>query len=196
MLKKVKHFHNSVIGLNFDFLSLNLIGFTLYGCFNIFLFWVDSIQARCWSFDSNVRNKQTNHNILKRMILFKQWKISSRKSIMQNTPGEFFRWRLLMSFFPSTPSLPPPSPFFRSAKAPNKQECFQNKDISVLYLRAGQPEGVQRVPCHPARYRHLHRGRPHPRCRQRHHMARHALLLLLCQTGDHNHKVGYKNLIY
>jgi len=34
----------SVIGLNFDFLSLNLIGFTLYGCFNISLFWVDSIQ--------------------------------------------------------------------------------------------------------------------------------------------------------
>ena len=36
----------SVIGLNFDFLSLNLIGFTLYGCFNVALFWVDSIQAR------------------------------------------------------------------------------------------------------------------------------------------------------
>ena len=35
----------SVIGLNFDFLSLNLIGFTLYGCFNVFLFWVDSIQV-------------------------------------------------------------------------------------------------------------------------------------------------------
>jgi len=34
----------SVIGLNFDFLSLNLVGFTLYGCFNIFLFWVGSIQ--------------------------------------------------------------------------------------------------------------------------------------------------------
>jgi len=34
----------SVIGLNFDFLSLNLVGFTLYGCFNISLFWVDSIQ--------------------------------------------------------------------------------------------------------------------------------------------------------
>ena len=35
----------SVIGLNFDFLSLNLVGFTLYGCFNIFLFWVGSIQV-------------------------------------------------------------------------------------------------------------------------------------------------------
>merc|ERR1712004_25594 len=35
----------SVIGLNFDFLSLNLVGFTLYGCFNVFLFWVGSIQS-------------------------------------------------------------------------------------------------------------------------------------------------------
>merc|ERR1712088_1213360 len=39
----------SVIGLNFDFLSLNLIGFTLYGCFNVFLFWVGSIQ--CFIFE-------------------------------------------------------------------------------------------------------------------------------------------------
>jgi len=39
----------SVIGLNFDFLSLNLIGFTLYGCFNVFLFWVDSIQEEYYT---------------------------------------------------------------------------------------------------------------------------------------------------
>jgi len=39
----------SVIGLNFDFLSLNLIGFTLYGCFNVALFWVDSIQAEYYT---------------------------------------------------------------------------------------------------------------------------------------------------
>ena len=56
----------SVIGLNFDFLSLNLIGFTLYGCFNIALFWVDSIQARsCLGNDdisvkSNVTTKAQN----------------------------------------------------------------------------------------------------------------------------------------
>lgn len=34
----------SVIGLNFDFLSLNIVGFTLYGIYNICLFWNDSIQ--------------------------------------------------------------------------------------------------------------------------------------------------------
>merc|ERR1711971_727736 len=39
----------SVIGLNFDFLSLNLIGFTLYGCFNVALFWVGSIQEEYYT---------------------------------------------------------------------------------------------------------------------------------------------------
>lgn len=34
----------SVIGLNFDFLSLNIVGFTLYGFFNIGLYWIPSIQ--------------------------------------------------------------------------------------------------------------------------------------------------------
>lgn len=34
----------SVIGLNFDFLALNVVGFSLYGCFNIGLFWIPSIQ--------------------------------------------------------------------------------------------------------------------------------------------------------
>lgn len=34
----------SVIGLNFDFLALNIVGFTLYGCFNIALFWIQSVQ--------------------------------------------------------------------------------------------------------------------------------------------------------
>ena len=70
--------------------------------------------------------------------------------------------------------------------------CCHNNAISVLYLRAGQPEGVQRVPGNPAGHRHLRRGRPRPRRRQRHHLAGHALLLLICQTGDHNHKVGLK----
>ena len=35
----------SVIGLNFDFLALNIVGFTLYGCYNIALFWIDSVQV-------------------------------------------------------------------------------------------------------------------------------------------------------
>jgi len=34
----------SVIGLNFDFLSLNLVGFSVYGVFNVGLFWIPSIQ--------------------------------------------------------------------------------------------------------------------------------------------------------
>lgn len=35
----------SVIGLNFDFLALNIVGFTLYGCYNVALFWIHSVQA-------------------------------------------------------------------------------------------------------------------------------------------------------
>jgi len=34
----------SVIGLNFDFLALNIVGFTLYGLYNIGLFWIRPIQ--------------------------------------------------------------------------------------------------------------------------------------------------------
>ena len=35
----------SVIGLNFDFLSLNIVGFVLYSVFNCALYWIDGIQA-------------------------------------------------------------------------------------------------------------------------------------------------------
>ncbi|XP_065331629.1 cystinosin homolog isoform X2 [Cloeon dipterum] len=34
----------SVVGLNFDFLALNIIGFTMYSIFNCGLFWIPSIQ--------------------------------------------------------------------------------------------------------------------------------------------------------
>lgn len=34
----------SVVGLNFDFLSLNIVGFALYGLFNMGLFWNEYIQ--------------------------------------------------------------------------------------------------------------------------------------------------------
>jgi len=34
----------SVIGLNFDFLALNIVGFSLYGCYNVALYWIPSIQ--------------------------------------------------------------------------------------------------------------------------------------------------------
>lgn len=35
----------SVIGLNFDFLALNIVGFALYGIFNIGLFWSSVMEA-------------------------------------------------------------------------------------------------------------------------------------------------------
>ena len=37
---------SSVIGLNFDFVGLNIVGFTLYGCYNVALFWIHSVQVR------------------------------------------------------------------------------------------------------------------------------------------------------
>lgn len=35
----------SVVGLNFDFLALNLVGFTLYGMFNCGLYWIPEVEA-------------------------------------------------------------------------------------------------------------------------------------------------------
>lgn len=35
----------SVIGLNFDFVYLNIVGFTLYSVFNCGLYWVPALQA-------------------------------------------------------------------------------------------------------------------------------------------------------
>ena len=45
LLTKYFLFDCSVIGLNFDFLALNIVGFTLYGCYNVAMFWIDSIQV-------------------------------------------------------------------------------------------------------------------------------------------------------
>lgn len=39
----------SVVGLNFDFLALNFIGFLLYSIFNIGLFWIPTMQAEYFS---------------------------------------------------------------------------------------------------------------------------------------------------
>lgn len=36
---------SSVVGLNFDFLALNLTGFLAYSVFNVALFWVPSVQV-------------------------------------------------------------------------------------------------------------------------------------------------------
>ena len=38
-------FFSSVIGLNFDFLSLNIVGFVLYSVFNVALYWIHGVQA-------------------------------------------------------------------------------------------------------------------------------------------------------
>ena len=34
-----------MVGLNFDFLSLNVVGFVLYSVFNVALYWIPGIQA-------------------------------------------------------------------------------------------------------------------------------------------------------
>ncbi|XP_055848767.1 cystinosin homolog isoform X1 [Episyrphus balteatus] len=39
----------SVVGLNFDFLALNFIGFLLYSIFNIGLYWIPTMQAEYFS---------------------------------------------------------------------------------------------------------------------------------------------------
>ena len=39
----------SVIGLSFDFLGLNVIGFSLYSLFNIGLYWIPPIEAEYFS---------------------------------------------------------------------------------------------------------------------------------------------------
>lgn len=43
-------FFSSVVGLNFDFLALNLVGFTLYGLFNCGLYWIPEVEVRSGSF--------------------------------------------------------------------------------------------------------------------------------------------------
>ncbi len=36
----------SVIGLNFDYVYLNIVGHSVYGAFNVGLFWVKTIQVK------------------------------------------------------------------------------------------------------------------------------------------------------
>ena len=35
----------SVVGLNFDFLALNITGFIAYGVFNVGLFWIPEVKV-------------------------------------------------------------------------------------------------------------------------------------------------------
>lgn len=41
----VNYKRKSVVGLNFDFIALNLVGFIMYSLFNIGLYWIPEIQA-------------------------------------------------------------------------------------------------------------------------------------------------------
>ena len=34
-----------MVGLNFDFLSLNVVGFALYSVFNVALYWIPGVQG-------------------------------------------------------------------------------------------------------------------------------------------------------
>lgn len=40
----INYQRKSVVGLNFDFLALNIVGFAMYGIFNMALFWDPNIQ--------------------------------------------------------------------------------------------------------------------------------------------------------
>jgi hypothetical protein len=42
----IKNYFFSVIGLNFDYVYLNIVGHSVYGAFNVGLFWVKTIQVR------------------------------------------------------------------------------------------------------------------------------------------------------
>ena len=35
----------SVVGLNFDYLALNITGFVAYGVFNVGMFWIPEVQV-------------------------------------------------------------------------------------------------------------------------------------------------------
>lgn len=41
----INYVRKSVVGLNFDFLSLNIVGFVLYGLFNIGMYSIPEIQV-------------------------------------------------------------------------------------------------------------------------------------------------------
>lgn len=41
----INYKRKSVVGLNFDFLSLNIVGFVMYSLFNCGLYWIPSIEV-------------------------------------------------------------------------------------------------------------------------------------------------------
>lgn len=42
----INYKRKSVVGLNFDYLSLNLVGFIMYALFNCGLYWIPAIEVR------------------------------------------------------------------------------------------------------------------------------------------------------
>ena len=83
----------SVIGLNFDFVGLNIVGFTLYGCYNVALFWIHSVQVR----------DDSNCDCLPLLCIV-------RRSTCRDTPVESSQSRLTTSSSPCTLSGPAASP--------------------------------------------------------------------------------------
>lgn len=53
-------FNSSVVGLNFDFVVLNIVGFTLYSTFNLGLYFIPEIEVS--NFAKIVANIQNMHN--------------------------------------------------------------------------------------------------------------------------------------
>ena len=79
---------------------------------------------------------------------------------------------------------------------PRIQRAHVIKNIFlVLHLRERQPECVEGLPCNSRRHRGIHRCDFRLSDRQRHHLARHALLLLLRQARHHNHQVSRQQII-
>lgn len=75
----------SVIGLNFDFLSLNIVGFILYGVFNIGLYSIPQIQVsisffHCYFF-SFLQFKAMKKDLLKEKLIKSPIHLNFRKNI-------------------------------------------------------------------------------------------------------------------
>ena len=65
----------SVVGLNFDFLALNLTGFFAYSVFNVGLFWVPYIKVRASTYLTaiNVVEKRFDLSRADAQIKLRSW---------------------------------------------------------------------------------------------------------------------------
>lgn len=71
-------FNYSVVGLNFDYLGLNLTGFISYSVFNVGLYWFPEIQVSEWA----VMNRVGRELQVTRDRLLSSW-------IFRSLPGSF-----------------------------------------------------------------------------------------------------------